>query len=736
LPDIFISYAQIDNRDIEAVTYEVPNAIDHFIAVYKHERRISDERLPEVFFRDHWSIEAGDRIPERIQNAIDECAVMLAFYSPSYFKSLACLMEWREFREAQDAAGEDSQGHPRKLLIPIEVKPVAPDQLEKIDVTLSEEWYEDLVTARGRKRTITSKILLDAKDSEPLAKEINELANKIEAHIDRQKGTSPDQRSWLNVLPIKTAIERDTMSSPELLAEVQRGREGLRYNQRLPVCVLYAGGTVGMVRKADSDQLHADYEMAPAIHAIVQPMSAKLTSLPFDMVFFQLAEPIDSSNVRAANWVTLARLIHEQMNNFQGFVILHGTNTLAYTASALSFLLNGSISKPVVLTGAEVPLSNPMTDAVHNMENAIRAAAPDSYGGPLPIPEVCVFWNNHLYRGNRIAKKFASDRSEGFHTPNMPVPLATLANDRLEVDYQQILQAPADLARPVPPIVDVTGADVAILFIHPEMDFEQINSQFARPPHGLILLSYGPGNVPEDPRFIEMIERLISEGTIVANVTQCPYGRVELKLFETSAKVFDLGVVDGYDMTLEAAYTKLLWAIARYAGDNRHQTGVQASIKAHFQENLAGEMSASVYSLHWPADRFSEGNSGPYRVSDSEDFRGRFSRLDITEAFVRLEGMRFPDGVDKARVNLFYGPPPVSEDDTTWDNLLATFEKSLTEEERGKRWDKNLEVTHTFRKLFMNTDFQISIGLESVRGVKFNSVRLVVYTKGARRRDA
>jgi L-asparaginase type I len=477
--------------------------------------------------------------------------------------------------------------------------------------------------------------------------------------------------------------------------------------------------------------------MAAGIDDIRLPLAPRLSALPVDMHLFRLAQAIDSSAVTAKDWVDLARLLREQAANYQGFVILHGTNTLAYSASALSFLLSDSMTKPVILTGSEVPLSNVNTDAVHNVENAIRAAAHEAYGGPILIREVCVYWNNHLYRGNRVTKKIASDRSSSFHCPNMPVPLATLANDKLDVEYMHVNATRQPERRNVPDVRDLSAVDVAILFIHPNMDFEQVAASFTRSPDGLILLSYGPGNVPEDPVFIAMLKRLIADNTIIANITQCPYGRVELKLFETSATLFDLGVVDGYDMTLEAAYTKLLWALAQYDKANRAIEETRERIKAAFQEDQAGEMSASIFTKHWPYEKFASTGGDAYYESSARSFENKFNRLDIAEAFIRIEGMRFPPGVERAAVRVYYGPPPPEDEITNVapDNLLAEFDKTISDEERANGIDKNLEVTSTFRKAFTNIDFVLSVGLVGEPGITFKSVRIVVYTKGMRRRE-
>jgi L-asparaginase len=491
-----------------------------------------------------------------------------------------------------------------------------------------------------------------------------------------------------------------------------------------------------MVQQADSDVLHADFEMARGVEDIVRFLRPRISTLPFNMHFFSLLTPIDSSNVTASDWVNLATLVQEQMNNYQGFVILHGTNTCAYSASAMSFLLSNTITKPIIFTGSEVPISVQNTDAIHNVENAIRAAAWQSYNGPMRVPEVCVYWNNHLYRGSRVTKKYASDRTESFHTPNMAIPLATLANEKLNVDHTQIFvpsDSPDARSAVSADIADIGEPTVDVMFIHPDMDLDDMERKYPDTLDGLILLSYGPGNAPEDPRFISMLKRLIAHGTIIGNVTQCPYGGVELKLFETSAALFDLGVVDAYDMTLEAAYTKLLWAIAR-RGTGR-QPGVQESVRRTFQRNIAGEMSASIYDASFgPSEAFYRTPRGEYLVSDVRRLDRLTSRYDIAEVFVRVEGMRFEAARTVGRVRLIFGrAADGATGGASEENLLADFTKTLTQSEaREGCFDKNLEVTHSFRKLFGNDEFQVSIGVEGATEFRFSSLRLVVYARRAR----
>ncbi len=746
--NVFISYARLDGPEKpEEVRWEIADPVDRFVRLFAYAAGKKEDGLVPTLFRDEDSIKPGDTIRTEIAQAIAECPVMLAFTSKAYFASPECFKEWQAFDEARREAGRDRYGRYRKLLIPIQLRAVKskPRGLANPFGEDAHRWYEELATANGRKFSITSEMLLKERHGERLMRCLEELDDVIQDHLERLHGTASAKKATDNQLRFRTPIVGATLKSEGIAAEL-RAADSLRYRHHLPVCVIYTGGTVGMVRSEDSDPRHADYEMPDDIDAIGEPLTSRLSALPVDVHLFRREQAIDSASITAGDWVELARLVQEQAANYQGFVILHGTNTLAYTASALSFLLSGHMTKPVILTGAEVPLSDINTDAGHNVGNAIRVAAHQAFRGPVLIREVCVYWSNHLYRGNRVTKKTASDRAETFHTPNMRVPLATLVNDKLDVEYTHVNAVPLPSeAASQPAIRDMSGIDVAILFIHPNMDFEQVDRGFSESPDGLILLSYGPGNVPDDPVFIAMLKRLIAETTIVANVTQCPYGRVELRLFETSATLFDLGVVDAYDMTLEAAYTKLLWALAKHPDkEARRRERAKRAIRREFQECRVGEMSASIFTEHRPYAKFAQVAGRAYRTSTRiRAFTGKFSRLGIAEAFIRIEGLRFPAVVERAKVRVYYGPPPRravgAEGDgllAEQDNLLAEFEKTITETERVNGVDKNLEVTATFRKAFDGRDFVISIGVEdAMADIEFRSVRLVVYTKDMRRYD-
>ncbi len=728
--EVFVSYAHQDNQPNPDITHEHTKAVEHFVEVYKYVNRTSPGGAEsDIFFIDRTDIRLGEYINESIRSAIAECSVMLAFISPAYFSSQYCLQEWKEFKRLQR---EEVDVRAAKLLIPIEVHATSPETVPHLD-SQTPEWIQDLLGADGLKRAVDSAALLDF-HTERLAEQLEVLDAQIQEHILIRRGSSGNRRSASNILCLKNKILGRSLNTPELAAELYKGSTSLKYDQLRPVCVIYAGGTIGMIHQKNSDRDHPDFEMAAAVENIVDYVRPRLLGLHFNMHFLSLAAPIDSSNVSAQDWVNLASLISEQMDNYQGFVILHGTNTLAYTASALSFLLQDCIRKPVVITGAEVPLSVENTDAAHNIENAIRAAAWETASGPVLIAEVTVFWGDRLYRGNRVAKKYASHRTEGFHTPNMAAPLAVLANEKLSVEHDRVIVRPDGNSRnsAFKQVVDISDARVDIMFIHPGVEFEDLLMKYPPSLDGLILLSYGPGNIPEDPRFIAMIENLLENGTIVCNVTQCPYGPVEIKLFETNATLFDLGVVDAYDMTLEAAYTKLLWAVSRRK--SRKLPGVQSNIKRTFQRNIAGEMSASIQDVSFGASDTFEPAGSNYQISDMRNLEQKFDQNEIENVFVRLEGVTFPPELRTGEVRLLLGRPSNHRSDLA-DEIyqLASFRKELTEAEVAQgQFDKNFEITSNFRKWYNNDEFQLSICLVGSPEFHFSSLRMVVYTKSPR----
>lgn len=572
-----------------------------------------------------------------------------------------------------------------------------------------------------------TELLFDMSKGYELIQHMKILAERILVQVKLCAGQKKDN-SGSNILVVKEKIE-STLKTKKIQDQLLKAKGKFRGQ---PVCIIYTGGTVGMIRSENSDEYHIDYRMATSIKEIVYLLNPKLSALPFDMHFMGLESTIDSSNVKSSDWVKLARNITEQIDNYQGFVILHGANTMAYSASALSFLLDG-LPKPVILTGSEVPLGDSNSDAEHNVINAIRAAAPDSKNGPYPIPEVCVFYGNHLYRGNRVTKKYASDRSKGFHTPNMSSVLGELQNERLIIDHNMLRNSNNDqeLRASDKGAIPNLVSKIVVFHVYPEMSVKACRNfiKSAGDVKGIILRSYGPGNTPDDREFVNFVEELIrKKGIVVVNTTQCQYGKVELKIFETSARLFDIGVANGGDMTLEAAYCKLMYILSQ-SSEAIHKENMTA-IKNMFESDLRGELSVSTNTIYLHRDQFTWNEQKKVFMSNPKTFDKHFSRLSIVDAFIRLEEVRI-DQSDFEFIIFSEKPKGTIEESKDHKNALVSFHKTLNDDEKKNGFfEKNLEVTHSFRKNYkLDHPIYLTLAIMPNQIFEFESVQLIVYTK-------
>jgi len=727
MKEIFFNYARFDNNKSEVITNEADQIITRFKIIFEeiYGRINGAENLSDLIFMDITDLEDGQMITSSIIDEIKHCSAMFSFFSPTYFQREFCYEEWKTFNSYKEKHRQK-----RKILIPIEVSPVS--EINENAFPEGKKWFEELVTANGLHRNITAFDMRD-KDTDNLCKKIEKLVKNINNQIRINKGILENKEFSSNILIIEKKL-KGSIEVPEIKKQIAEESSKLKYNSK-PVCIIYTGGTIGMIKDGASDDLHADYLIAEHVNDIVTPLRTKLSSLPFNMHFFGMEPTIDSSNIKIQDWYKLGKIIEEQIQNYQGFVILHGTNTLAYSSSMLSFLLNDFLTVPVIFTGSEVPLTMPNSDAEHNILNAIRAAAHDSHNGPMLVPEVTVFWNTKLFRGNRVTKKYASDRTNSFHSPNMPRPIGTLSQDKLNVDSSLVyrrrsLYAYENSRRDSLVKLD---AKISILLIHPEMDINFLKAS-EKDVDGLILLSYGPGNSPDHKEFTQLIKEILERGTIVVNVTQCPYGKVELKLFETSAVLFDLGVIDAGDMTLEAAYCKLLWALSKKK-DNRKLNRTIESIKNNFQRNVAGEMSVSIHTLKiGSSDKFHKNEEIQWLISDTVIFEKKFNPYDIVDVFLRIEHIELEVNkeLDEEKFLVLFGAPDkIPKDSTKSSKLLASFKKRIEKNSYDDKqiFNKNLEVTHIFRKCFRNEDFELSFCNLSESDFCFNSLQLIVYTR-------
>jgi L-asparaginase len=329
------------------------------------------------------------------------------------------------------------------------------------------------------------------------------------------------------------------------------------------VLIIYTGGTIGMMQEYRSRTL------VPVDFKSITDEIPELSELNCKIDFHSSHKPIDSSNVTPFLWEELATIIEKNYNKYDGFVILHGTDTMAYTASALSFMFK-NLSKPVILTGSQLPLGVIRTDAKRNLITTIEIAS-----AARVVPEICIYFNSQLFRGNR-AEKFTSSKFDAFHSLNYPV----LAEAGVDIIYNDkvILKPGKKLS-----VTRGFSTDVALIKIFPGMQPAIINSFInSKRLRGIILETFGSGNAPTNNKFITELSLAIKEGIIVLNISQCSGGSVEQGKYETSIQLKNIGVISGRDMTTEAAVTKLMFLLEKnYSADKT---------KKLLRDNLRGEI--------------------------------------------------------------------------------------------------------------------------------------------------
>jgi L-asparaginase len=312
--------------------------------------------------------------------------------------------------------------------------------------------------------------------------------------------------------------------------------------------ILYTGGTVGMA-------VNRRRELVPMHFGKLGKRMPELRQLPYRLELLAFEQPIDSSNVTPADWLWLAQLIGLHYADFDGFVILHGTDTMAYSAAALSFLLE-NLGKPVVFTGAQVPVGRTRSDATRNLLTALEIAAARHPGAhTVRLPEVGVFFNDVLIRGTR-AKKVESQQFAAFKSENYP-PLVR-AGINLDFNDRSIRLLPAAYLK----VHQKLEVKVTVLRLFPGITEGVVEAMLSVPGlRGCVLETYGSGNAPTTPWFLACLERAYARGVYLLNVSQCEEGRVVQGHYETSARLADLGIIGGDDITTEAAITKLMFVL-------------------------------------------------------------------------------------------------------------------------------------------------------------------------------
>ncbi|MCG2430596.1 asparaginase [Aequorivita xiaoshiensis] len=335
------------------------------------------------------------------------------------------------------------------------------------------------------------------------------------------------------------------------------------------ILLIYTGGTIGMIKDFETGALR-NFNFDELLNHIPE-----LKLLDCNITTTSFPEPIDSSNMNPKYWVDIATIIEENYDEIDGFVVLHGSDTMSYTASALSFMLE-NLGKPVVFTGSQLPIGDLRTDAKENLITSIQIASLREKGVPK-IAEVCLYFEYKLYRGNRTTK-INAEHFEAFESPNYPDLVQSglhlvvnnealyKPNRRKKLKVHKTMESNILLVKIFPGIDEST---IRYLFDYPEMK-------------GLVLETYGAGNVTTEEWFINSLKNVIKRRVPVINVTQCTGGSVNMGLYETSTALKKMGVISAKDSTTEAALAKLMYLLGENVSPN--------SFKTIFETSLRGEM--------------------------------------------------------------------------------------------------------------------------------------------------
>lgn len=319
------------------------------------------------------------------------------------------------------------------------------------------------------------------------------------------------------------------------------------------VLLIYTGGTIGMMQDAKTGQLKSfDFKHLSEQIPELNKFDVTLSAVSFD-------KPIDSSDMQPAIWVEIAQTIEKNYHKVDGFVVLHGSDTMSFTASALSFMLE-NLNKPVILTGSQLPIGMIRTDGKENLITAIEIAAAKEKGRPV-VSEVCIYFEYQLYRGNRT-HKFNAEHFQAFQSANYPV-LAE-AGVHLKYNHGAIQKGNGK------PLKVHTSLDpnIAVLKMFPGITKNVVEAILnVKSVKAVILETFGSGNASTQKWFIDALKKAIDKGTIILNVTQCNAGKVEQGKYATSAAFKKIGVIGGADITSEAAVAKLMFVLGKNAGE-------------------------------------------------------------------------------------------------------------------------------------------------------------------------
>ena len=332
------------------------------------------------------------------------------------------------------------------------------------------------------------------------------------------------------------------------------------------VLLIYTGGTIGMGCNRESGAL----EPLDFNHLI--SCLPEFAAIETGIDSYQFTPPIDSSDMTPRFWSRLVRIIADRYDDYDGFVILHGTDTMAFTASALSFMLE-NLTKPVVLTGSQLPIGQLRTDGKENLVTSIEVASAHHDDGTPIVPEVCIYFNGHLLRGNR-ATKVNADGFNAFESYNYP----HLADAGVNITYHEEHILKRDFTKKLIPHFAL-DPNVTVFTLFPGVQ-EQITRHVIESPElrAMVMRTYGSGNAPHHPWLMRLLKEATSRGITVVNISQCDAGAVEMGRYDTGFQLKNMGVVSGYDSTVESALTKLMFLIGQHNDVNLVRSNIVRDI--------------------------------------------------------------------------------------------------------------------------------------------------------------
>lgn len=337
------------------------------------------------------------------------------------------------------------------------------------------------------------------------------------------------------------------------------------------VLMIYTGGTIGMKTNEKTGALAPfDFNQIKDEVPELKKIKTKIDTITFDPL-------LDSSDINPENWAQMARIIKQEYDKYDGFVILHGTDTMAYSASALSYMLKG-LTKPIIFTGSQIPIGELRTDGKENILTSVEIAAAKKSNGEAIVPEVCICFQDKLLRGNRT-RKYSAECLAAFRSENYPA----LAEVGIDIHYNHPFIKKIDYTTKFD--IDVRYCnDVVVVSLYPGINQKALSAMLNIDElKGVVLRTYGSGNAPTQKWFYEEIEKCINKGVQIINVTQCNSGTVQMSIYDAGKKLSEIGVLSGYDSTTEAAITKLITLLGRKLSED--------ILKKELTSSFSGEIS-------------------------------------------------------------------------------------------------------------------------------------------------